>query len=209
MAPFRRPRLFVVLYLVRHGQTAYNLARRYQGALDSPLTALGEQQAMAAGRRLATLVGPDTPIVSSPLGRARRTSELIRDAGGFTGAIAIEPRLAEITLGRWDGVTDDEIEAAYPGARAGAGRHGWFFVAPQGETYEAFAGRIGAWLVEAVVAPAPLIAVSHGIVSRVLRGLYAGLSADEALMQPTPQDAFFRLGGGAVERIDCDERAGA
>lgn len=197
-----------MLYLIRHGQTAYNLARRYQGALDSPLTALGEQQAIGAGRRLAGLVGPDTPIVSSPLGRARRTADLIREAGGFTAEIAVDERLSEITLGRWDGMTDEEIEAFFPNARAETSRHNWFFVAPGGESYARFSGRVGAWLAEALENPRPLIVVSHGIVSRVLRGLYAGLPPDESLMQHTPQDAFFGLSGGTVERIDCDECAG-
>jgi broad specificity phosphatase PhoE len=103
-----------MLYLIRHGQTAYNVARRYQGALDSPLTSLGESQAVMAGRRLATLVPRETPIVAGPLGRAQRTAELIKHAGGFTGPILTEPRITEITLGRWDGMTDEEIEVSFP-----------------------------------------------------------------------------------------------
>ena len=45
--------------------------------------------------------------------------------------------------------------------------------------------------------------VSHGVVSRVLRGLYLGLSKDAGLAQSTPQDCFFRLSDGQVERVDC------
>jgi probable phosphoglycerate mutase len=48
------------------------------------------------------------------------------------------------------------------------------------------------------------VVVSHGVVSRVLRGLYLGLSKDEGLAQSTPQDGFFRLEDGRVERIECE-----
>jgi probable phosphoglycerate mutase len=197
----------LMLYLIRHGQTAYNLARRYQGALDSPLTSLGESQAVMAGRRLATLVPADTPIVAGPLGRAQRTAELIRDAGGFTAPILTEPRITEISLGRWDGMTDEEIEGFFPKAREGTTRYNWFFAAPEGETYAAFSGRLISWLDEAKAGPLPLICVSHGVASRVLRGIYTGLTKEAGLELATPQDAFFRLADGAAERIECEECA--
>ena len=63
------------ILLVRHGETKWNLARRYQGWSDSPLTARGLAQAEAIGRYLCT--HPDAAgatIVASPIGRARRTA---------------------------------------------------------------------------------------------------------------------------------------
>ncbi len=48
-----------------------------------------------------------------------------------------------------------------------------------------------------------LVAVAHGATRRVLRGLYAGLGEAETLALAEPQDAFFRLHGGAIERIDA------
>jgi len=197
-----------VIYLVRHGQTEFNLARRFQGALDSPLTALGIEQARAYGRRLRDLLPPDAPMVSSPLGRALRTAQIIREEAGFTANIALDSRLAEITVGEWDGRTDEEIERAYPGARGGHGNWDWHFHAPGGETYEAFAGRLGSWLEDAAKADQPFVAVSHGGCSRILRGLYASLPKGEFLRLPVPQDAVFLMRGGAVERLDCEPAIG-
>lgn len=189
----------MTLYLVRHGQTEFNLARRYQGALDSPLTALGVQQAGRMGELLATLVPPGTPLVSSPLGRARHTAELIAATAGLARP-TLDPRLAEVSLGVWDGLTDEDIDFAFPGARDGTSRWDWYFAAPDGESYDAMAARLGEWLAEA---KGPLVAVSHGVAGRVIRGLYAGLDRDEALKLDVPQDAVFRLAEGRIERIDC------
>lgn len=192
-----------MIYLVRHGQTEFNLAGRYQGGLDSPLTALGEAQARAVGETLRGLVAADAPFTTSPLGRTLATSGLIRQAGGLTGQVRIDERLAEIRLGSWDGMTDDDIEAAYPGARAGTSRWNWYFNSPDGEGYAAFAARLGDWLAEAGAETRPQVAVAHGVVSRVLRGLYGGLDREEALKLDVPQDAFYRLYKGQIERIDC------
>ncbi len=192
----------MTLYLVRHGQTEFNLARRYQGALDSPLTALGVEQAGWMGALLATLVDPGTPIVSSPLGRARRTAEIIADGARLT-VPTLDPRLAEVSLGVWDGMTDEDIDFAFPGARNGTSRWDWYFASPDSERYEAMAARLGEWLGEATASEQPLVAVSHGVAGRVLRGLYARLDRDEALKLDVPQDAVFRLVEDRIERINC------
>lgn len=192
----------MTLYLVRHGQTQFNLARRYQGALDSPLTALGVEQAGRMGAVLATLVPPGTPMVCSPLGRARHTAEIIMRTAGLA-APTLDSRLAEISLGAWDGMTDEDIDFTFPGARDGTSRWDWHFASPDGERYEAMAARLGDWLAEATASEGPLVAVSHGMAGRVLRGLYADLNRDEALKLDVPQDAVFRLAEGRIERIDC------
>jgi probable phosphoglycerate mutase len=67
------------------------------------------------------------------------------------------------------------------------------------------AGRIGAWLAELPAEPErKVIAVCHGVTSRILRGLYAGLDDHDTMQQDVPQDAIYRLAGGALERIDCE-----
>ena len=89
-----------VIFLVRHGETEWNLRRRYQGWGDSPLTARGVVQGEAIGRRIARM--PETegaPIVSSPLGRARRTAELIQTARGDGAPLQFDERLKEISIG--------------------------------------------------------------------------------------------------------------
>jgi probable phosphoglycerate mutase len=64
--------------------------------------------------------------------------------------------------------------------------------------------RVSAWLADQPPEPERrVIAVSHGVTGRLLRGAYAGLSRHETLMQDVPQDAVFRLANGRIERIDC------
>ena len=191
--------------LVRHGETEWNRARRYQGWLDSPLTPEGIAQAEAIGRILRLLPqANDADIVASPLGRARRTAEIIAeclsDGSGPNRSIRFEERLREISLGSWDGLDKRDIRRRAPELFAGEdGRWEYYFGTPDGETYERFAGRIAAWLAD--LGNTPVIAVSHGVVSRVLRGLYAGLKREEALRLPVPQDRIFLLANGTIEEI--------
>lgn len=187
----------MTIFLVRHGETAWNRARRYQGWSDSPLTSRGIAQAEAIGRRLDNIPeAKGAAIVASPLGRARRTAEIIAECLGRTEAVGFDERLREISLGSWDGLDRTEIMS-----RMGAGfaEFEWYFDTPDGERYEAFAGRIARWLAE--TGDGPLIAVCHGVVTRVLRGLYAGLPRAEALRLAVPQDRIFRLCDGAIEEI--------
>lgn len=195
------------ILLVRHGETEWNLARRYQGWLDSPLTAAGIAQAEAIGRRLRSL--PDAAgaeIVASPLGRARRTAEIIAAClaadGSPPAAIRFDERLREISLGSWDGLSRRDLNRRFPELFAGEGRWKWYFRTPDGETYDGFAGRIAAFFAD--LPAVPTIVVCHGVVTRVLRGLYAGLPRGEALRLPVPQDRFFRLAGGLIEELSAD-----
>jgi broad specificity phosphatase PhoE len=192
-----------MIYLIRHGQTEFNREGRYQGGCDSPLTALGEAQARQIGRRLSELTARETPIISSPLGRARATAELVRETGRFTAEIVLDGRLAEVSMGSWDGLTRPEIEALQPGFSLEAPPLDWYMRSADGETYDAFAARLSNWLAEYRDRLGPWIVVSHGVVSRVLRGLYLGLTKDDGLTQSTPQDAFFRLDDSRIERLDC------
>lgn len=187
----------MTIFLVRHGETEWNRARRYQGWSDSPLTPLGIAQAEAIGRRLAALPeAAAATIVASPIGRARRTAEIIAECLGRREPPLLDDRLREISLGSWDGLDRREVRSRF-GARFEDFE--WYFRTPDGETYEAFAGRIGSWLAEP--RDEPLIVVAHGVVTRVLRGLYAGLPRAEALRLEVPQDRIFLLAGGTLAEI--------
>jgi broad specificity phosphatase PhoE len=189
------------ILLVRHGETEWNLQRRYQGRSDSPLTDRGIAQARAIGQLLAAM--PDAAaaqIVGSPLGRARATAEIIRAHLPAASEPQFDDRLRELSLGSWDGLTYDEIAMSAPGVFDGEGRYEWYFRSPDGESNEAFAARVGEWL-RASAQAHHLIVVTHGIVTRVLRGLYASLPREVALVLPVPQDKIFRLSGGKIEEI--------
>lgn len=190
-----------MIYLVRHGQTAFNRERRLQGHVDSPLTELGRRQADAVGRLLKALVGAEAGwrIMASPLGRAQATAEII--AGHLRLPVETEPRLIELSWGDWDGRLRDDLEAVFPDAFTSSG---WTFRAPAGEPYETASARLRGWLES--LAPEPerrVIAVSHGVAGRVLRGVYAGLSREETVRQDVPQDAVFRLAQSGIRRFDC------
>jgi broad specificity phosphatase PhoE len=203
MVEFPRPQRFEpVIYLARHGQTEFNVARRYQGQGDSPLTARGEIQARRMGERLAGLI-PDLSgwrLATSPLGRARRTAEIIAEALGGRLPLEVDPRLAEVSMGEWDGLTFEEVEARRPRYVEHCERH---FHGPGGETFDGLARRLSDWLSDAG-AQGRVIAVSHGVTGRVLRGLYGGLPRTRMLRLDAPQDALHLLEGGKVRRIACE-----
>jgi len=187
----------MTIFLIRHGETEWNRARRYQGWSDSPLTARGVAQAEAVGHCLRALPeAAGVEIVASPIGRARHTAEIIAGVLERSAPSCLDDRLREITLGSWDGRDRKQIHALMGAAFA---EFEWYFQTPDGETYDGFAGRIGSWLHE--LGDGPVIAVCHGVVTRVLRGLYAGLPRAEALCLPVPQDRIFRLAGGSIKEI--------
>jgi broad specificity phosphatase PhoE len=164
------------MMLVRPGETVANLEQRYHGRLDSPLTERGIAQAQAIGWRLRTLIEASSlEIVSSPQPRAHRTAEIIRECfEGTAPPLRLDERLSEVSIGGWEGLSQPGIIALAPGTFDGDGRHDWCFRAPDGETYDAFEAPISEWLAETIDHPA-LVVVTHGIVARVLRGLYAAM----------------------------------
>jgi len=107
----------------------------------------------------------------------------------------------EIACGEWEGRLRSEVRA---GANGRQPMTDWIFGAPGGETYDEVMDRVGGWLADLPPeAERKVIAVSHGVAGRLLRGAYADLSRAETLAQATPQDAFHRLRDRAVVRIDC------
>ncbi len=195
----------VDLFLIRHGETAWNRERRFQGQLDSPLTERGIEQAERAGKRL--LAELDDPagylLASSPLGRAHHTAALVaREIGCAAGEITLDDRLMEMTWGHWDGLTAAEIEARDPELWQARIDDRWTVAPPGGgETQQAILDRAMAWL-EDLAPAARVVAVAHGALGRAIRTAYLGLPAAAMLELDEPQDAFFRLRDGRVERIE-------
>jgi len=158
---------------VRHGQTAWNAEQRYQGHSDLDLDAVGRREAVALGERLAgeRIDG----ALSSDLGRAWQTAEAI--LAHHACDLCAEPRLREISMGAWEGMTYDEIRAQDP-ERLGQWVEDPWGVAPSGgETLAEMAQRIEALLDELVLRSAEetLLLVSHGGTLRVLLCLALGM----------------------------------
>ena len=97
-----------VVYLARHGETAWTISRQHTGATDLPLTAQGEAEAVRLGERLEGLTF--AAVLTSPLQRAVRTCEL----AGFGSAAEVEPDLLEWDYGAYEGRTSADIRAERP-----------------------------------------------------------------------------------------------
>lgn len=105
------------LLLLRHGQTAMSVDRRYSGRGDVELTDLGRRQVAAAARRLAAMPGVVTedgpaPVVASPLTRTRQSAEAVAEATG--GEVSFHDGLLETDFGDWEGLTFREASERYP-----------------------------------------------------------------------------------------------
>lgn len=97
------------LFIVRHGESEWNHARRIQGHLDSPLSRHGRQQAKLLGKLLP---GKLDAVYSSDLTRAIQTAEL--STGLSRDRIVLTPDLREIGFGKWEGMSPDEVREKYP-----------------------------------------------------------------------------------------------
>ena len=100
-----------VVYLARHGETAWTISRQHTGLTDLPLTAQGEGEAARLGQRLEGLTF--AAVLTSPLQRAIRTCEL----AGFASAADIEPDLVEWNYGAYEGCT---ARRSTPSVRTGS-----------------------------------------------------------------------------------------
>ena len=188
---------FPEIIVLRHGQTAWNRAGRMQGELDSPLTRLGEAQAIAMGRALArTGVGIATHrFHSSPRGRALATAKFALPEGA---QLVEDDRLAEISVGLWTGLTRGEIVAATPQLSHASSFVDFYSSAPCGESFGALWGRCAGFLDELA---APSVIVTHGITSLALRAKASGRDINGIDTLPDEQGAVYRVRDGEHDML--------
>lgn len=105
-----KPETTMRLILVRHGETDWNTAGRYQGQADPPLNAKGRAQAQTLA--LDLMNSHIDAIYSSDLQRARETAEIVSGKLGLV--VTYDRRLREMNLGEWEGLLESEIIAGYP-----------------------------------------------------------------------------------------------
>jgi probable phosphoglycerate mutase len=160
------------IYYIRHGETDWNAQGRLQGGRDIPLNDLGRKQAADAGAILAGLLARDgrsarsLSFVASPLGRARRTMELLRGALNLPPCdYALDDRLREIGYGRWEGSTFAQMRASDPELFARRRADKWTVPPPGGESYAAVQARMRDWYDQLT---ADTVAVAHGGTARAL-----------------------------------------
>ncbi len=140
----------------------WNGERRIQGNQDPPLSPKGRRQAELLARRLGPHLPRAAAVCTSPLRRAAETAEAVRAATGL--AVFPDHGLREMCLGKWEGLTVPEIQAAFPGTYEAWLADPLANPAPGGERLEAFARRVTDAF-ERVRAAQPgddMILVSHG-----------------------------------------------
>ena len=200
------------LFLVRHGQSEWNRIGRIQGRSESPLTALGREQARALGRLLrSALPDPGIDIVASPLTRAFETAAII--AGELDRAVddvRTDLRIIDFNVGilsgypGWDAVAADHPELAR--LRLEDPVH---FHPPGGESGADVLGRAGAFLAERETAGRDTLVVCHGVINKFLRAAALGITGGDIIALGEDQEVIYRLDGATQTELRADRRTPA
>ena len=151
------------VYVVRHGETEWSRSGQHTGVTDILLTENGR----AVARRLQPILAKVSfsLVLTSPLGRARETCELV----GLGGRAIVEPDLMEWNYGEYEGLTAKQIHAKRPG---------WVIFrdgSPGGETPEEVAARADRVIARVRAAPGNVALFAHGHIFRVLVSRWIGL----------------------------------
>jgi broad specificity phosphatase PhoE len=188
------------VYLARHGQTAYNLERRFQGHLPVPLDETGRAQAVDLAERTKAGAGgiPFLALWCSPLLRARETADIVAARIGLEPRE--EPRLMETDAGDWTDRLFTDVQAEDPDGFAGfiEGRPGFGF--PGGESFAQQGVRVAAALADVEQGELPALVVCHGVVIRI--ALFQRAGHRVALAERVPNAALVPLDPAEAERVD-------
>lgn len=185
--------LGVTIYFVRHGETDWNAARRYQGQEDIPLNDTGRRQAARNGEALRKRLPAvaDCDFVASPLGRTQETMRILRGSLGLPPEdFETDPRLIELHYGHWQGQLLSDLGELDPAGVAGRLADPFHWRPIGGENYADLVERISGWL--AGIERSSVV-VSHGGVSRAVRWLLCAIDANEIQDLPVPQDRVLVL----------------
>ncbi|MFD2741312.1 histidine phosphatase family protein [Sulfitobacter aestuarii] len=181
------------LYILRHGETEWNVQNRLQGCFDSPLTARGEEQALAQRAILQSCGLRGYRALSSPQRRARHTAELALE--GLVAPIGTDAALSEIGVGDWAGELRAELLLRHPEARDA---FDLYEHAPNGEGFAALRTRCEAFLAGI---DTPTILVTHGITSRMLRLILTGRPTRDLREIEGGQGVVFALRDGQQRQL--------
>lgn len=154
-----------IVYLARHGDTAWSLSGQHTGLTDLPLTPAGERNARRLGDRLRGMAF--AKVLTSPLQRAARTCEL----AGFGAVAETEPDLVEWNYGDYEGLTSAQIERL---------RSGWQLFrdgCPGGESPAQAAARADRVIARVRAVQGDVLLFSSGHILRTLAARWVGLEA--------------------------------
>lgn len=169
------------LLLVRHGQTDWNVQRRYQGQTDIPLNENGYRQAALVAEELKEVAL--AAVYSSALERAYRTAALIAHSHGIQ--VISDPRLNEIDQGEWEGLRREEIAERYGERLRRWEEDPTSTHPPGGESLNAVRRRVIGCLQEIVLKhPEDTVCiVAHKVTNAIIMSEILGLSIGEMMRQ--------------------------
>jgi broad specificity phosphatase PhoE len=199
------------LWLARHAETTWNIAGRYQGRMESPLSPLGERQATALAdgffARAERAERVPTRIVSSPLGRCLETARVTAERLNLP--VEIDERLIEIAHGTWDGRYREAVSREDP-ERYETWRHDPAHVAfENGESLAQVLARWRSFAQDAALETRDTLVVTHDAVVRCALTQVRGCALEDFWKMRVENGAFATLDveDGRLRLADeCDVR---
>ncbi|EAU53909.1 histidine phosphatase family protein [Mariprofundus ferrooxydans] len=180
--------------LLRHGALAGGI--KYRGQTDDPLTIQGRADMDAVWQKLA---GDVDLIITSPLSRCAEPATAWAKQARIP--CIIEPRIAEMHYGAWEGKTSEAISSAFPGMLEQWRRDPTGMRPPDGESVDELRQRVHAWLMEISTnyQDKQLLVVSHSGTLRMLIAL--------ALRAPIASTRHMDMPYACWSRLYCDEQS--
>ena len=164
-----------MIYLLRHGEIVQSRPRRMVGQRDLPLTPRGLAQAQWWRAELAgTAFGR---IVTSDLSRCQETAEIVANGQG----VSLDPAWREISLGRWEGLSKEEIWERYPGQWEARGADLGNYRIAGGESFADAAARALPALEDLAGLEGDALVITHSGIMRALLCTVLGLPLDNLL----------------------------
>lgn len=170
------------LYMARHGETEWNLEGRMQGRLDSPLTALGVQQALWLGDALKDVAF--AAVYASPSPRARRTAELI--CGDRALTVSDNAAFYEMDLGLWEGRLHERVKRQEPERHEAFWNRPQLYKPAQGESFADVRARVVPELARLARRHRGrnVLIVTHTVTLKVAMAHYTGRTLEELWHPP-------------------------
>jgi probable phosphoglycerate mutase len=185
-----------LVYLARHGQTAYNHEGRFQGQQEIPLDDTGRAQAAELAERAAAY--GFAALWCSPLLRARETADAVAARIGLTPRE--DARLMETDSGDWTDRSFADVVAETPDAFAAFANADAGFAFPGGESFAQQEVRVAAALDDVEAGELPALVVCHGMVIRAALAVRAGELL--AHIKRVPNAALVPLDPRAAQQTD-------
>ena len=179
-----------LLYVVRHGQTEWNLEGRLQGRLNSDLTATGRAHADANGQLLSDF-GVDK-LLASPLGRTRATAHIIN--GYLDLPLDLDERLVERDCGDWSGLTLEQARERNPRIWDSRDEDPFHYRPPGGENLVDMLSRVAPLLNELSQSQHErVVLISHGVMARAILTHFFDLPPAQANAVKQPNNLMYRV----------------